>query len=102
MLIRLSCKSTRSMSLSLCVLFGIVATAGAQPATTGATTRAVSYHMPSAYEKWLNEDVLWIITPGEHGAFVRLSNDRDRDVFVEQFWIRRDPTPGTAENEFKE
>src|SRR5450432_1710101 len=34
--------------------------------------------------------------------FKRLSNDEERDNFIEQFWLRRDPTPDTVENEFKE
>jgi GWxTD domain-containing protein len=55
-----------------------------------------------SYKKWLNEDVRWIITPEEEQAFKQLSNDEERDNFIEQFWLRRDPTPDTQENEFKE
>lgn len=54
------------------------------------------------YRKWLNEDVLYIITDRERGAFLKICDDRQRDAFVETFWARRDPTPGTPENEFKE
>ena len=54
------------------------------------------------YKKWLNEDVAWIISDEERDAFKRLSNDEERDNFIEQFWLRRDPTPDTVENEFKE
>ncbi len=54
------------------------------------------------YEKWVKQDVRWIITPAELEAFNRLSNDEERDAFVENFWLRRDPTPDTEENEFKE
>jgi GWxTD domain-containing protein len=31
-----------------------------------------------------------------------LSNDEERDQFIEQFWLRRNPTPDSAENEYKE
>ena len=58
--------------------------------------------MGSTYKKWLNEDVRWIITPEELSAFKQLSNDEERDQFIEQFWLRRDPTPDTVENEYKE
>ena len=58
--------------------------------------------MSSTYKKWLNEDVRWIITPEELSAFKQLSNDEERDAFIEQFWLRRDPTPDTPENEYKE
>ncbi len=55
-----------------------------------------------AYQTWLNEDVAWIITDEERQAFKQLSNDEERDNFIEQFWLRRDPTPDTVENEYKE
>jgi GWxTD domain-containing protein len=54
------------------------------------------------YRKWLNEDVSYIITDEERQAFRRLQTDDEREQFIEQFWLRRDPTPDTAENEFKE
>jgi GWxTD domain-containing protein len=54
------------------------------------------------YQKWLNEDVVYIITPEEREAFKQLSNDEERDNFIEAFWQRRDPTPDTEENEYKE
>jgi GWxTD domain-containing protein len=56
----------------------------------------------SRYMKWLNEDVVYIITDDERYAFKRLTADEERDKFIEQFWLVRDPTPATAENEFKE
>ena len=51
---------------------------------------------------WLDQDVAWIITDEERSAFKQLSNDEERENFIESFWQRRDPTPDTAENEFKE
>jgi GWxTD domain-containing protein len=56
----------------------------------------------NAYKKWRDDDVVDIITPEELAAFNKLSNDAERDSFVEAFWRRRDPTPDTEENEFKE
>jgi GWxTD domain-containing protein len=54
------------------------------------------------WKKWLNEDVVYIITDEEKQAFKRLKTDEERQQFVEQFWLRRDPTPDTEENEYKE
>jgi len=54
------------------------------------------------YRKWLGEDVLYIITDEERTAFKRMSTDEEREQFIEQFWLRRDPTPDSQENEFKE
>ena len=58
--------------------------------------------LETPYKKWLNEEVLWIITPEERTAFGRLETDDERQQFIEQFWLRRDPTPDTEENEEKE
>jgi GWxTD domain-containing protein len=54
------------------------------------------------WKKWLNEDVVYIITDEEKQAFKRLKTDEERQQFVEAFWQRRDPTPDTEENEYKE
>jgi GWxTD domain-containing protein len=54
------------------------------------------------YRKWLNEDVGYIITDEERQAFKRLATDDEKTSFIEQFWLRRDPTPDSAENEYKE
>jgi GWxTD domain-containing protein len=54
------------------------------------------------YRKWLDEDVIYIITDEERQAFKQLSNDEERDNFIEAFWQRRDPTPDTEENEYNE
>jgi GWxTD domain-containing protein len=54
------------------------------------------------WKKWMSEDVTYIITDEERQAFKRLKTDEERQQFVEQFWLRRDPTPDTEENEYKE
>jgi GWxTD domain-containing protein len=54
------------------------------------------------YKKWINEDVSYIITDEERKAFKQFATDEEREQFVEQFWLRRDPTPDTVENEYKE
>jgi GWxTD domain-containing protein len=45
--------------------------------------------------------VVYIIADEERAAFQRLTTDAEREKFIEQFWLRRDPKPGTVENEFK-
>jgi GWxTD domain-containing protein len=51
------------------------------------------------HEKWLEEDVVYIISPMEKAAFEMLASDGERDLFIEAFWRARDPTPGTFRNE---
>ena len=58
--------------------------------------------MKGAYKTWLNQDVAYIITDEERKAFKSLSNDEERDAFIEQFWQRRNPDPDSPENEFRE
>ena len=90
----------------------------AQPATQGqevdplkrersdkekfAAQRAVKQELKGAYKTWLDQDVSYIISDEERKAFKTLSNDEERDAFIENFWLRRNPNPDSPENEFRE
>ena len=54
------------------------------------------------YKKWLEADVVYIITEEERTIFEKLTNPEEKDAFIEQFWLRRDPNSRTGNNEFKE
>jgi GWxTD domain-containing protein len=58
--------------------------------------------LPEQYKKWLDEEVVYIITPKEREVFLKLQTDKEREIFIEAFWKQRDPTPGTPANEFRE
>ena len=58
--------------------------------------------LKSVYKRWMDEDVNYIITDEERKAFKALKTDEERDQFIEQFWLRRDPDPDTPENEYKD
>lgn len=58
--------------------------------------------LSTPFKRWLDEDVTYIITDEERAAFKRFATDDEREQFIEQFWLRRDPTPDTLENEYKE
>ena len=58
--------------------------------------------LETPFRKWLNEDVFYIITDEEKATFKRFATDDERESFIESFWLRRDPTPDTQENEYKE
>jgi GWxTD domain-containing protein len=58
--------------------------------------------LDSQYKKWLNEDVVYIISPEERSAFLHLQTNEEREQFIEHFWQRRNPDPDSAENTFKE
>jgi GWxTD domain-containing protein len=63
---------------------------------------ALKNELGTPWKKWLNEDVTYIITDVERQAFLRLQADAEREQFVEQFWLRRDPSPGTPLNEYEQ
>lgn len=69
------------------------------PAPSQAQTEGSS--TPS-YSKWLNEEVVYIIDDAERAAFQKLTTDQERDHFIEQFWERRNPAPGSSANKFKQ
>lgn len=58
--------------------------------------------LPERYKKWLNEEVVYIITKHERDVFAKLQTDRERDIFIEAFWKHRDPAPETPRNEYQE
>jgi GWxTD domain-containing protein len=57
--------------------------------------------LPVNYRKWLEEEVVYIISPKEKDVFLQLESDRERDLFIGAFWKQRDPEPNTPDNEFK-
>ena len=58
--------------------------------------------LDAQYKQWLQEDVVYIITPEERSAFLQLSTSEEREQFIEQFWLRRSSNPDLPENDFKE
>jgi GWxTD domain-containing protein len=64
--------------------------------------RKLQKELATPYKKWLEEEVPYIISDEERSAFLQLQTNEEREQFIEAFWQRRDPTPDTVENEFKE
>src|SRR5882757_9808518 len=58
--------------------------------------------LDTPYKQWLNEDVVYIISPEERNAFGQLATNEEREQFIEQFWLRRSSNPDLPDNEFKE
>jgi GWxTD domain-containing protein len=67
-----------------------------------AAQKAVRQEIKGAYKTWLEQDVAYIISDDERKAFKNLSNDEEREAFIENFWLRRNPSPDSPENEFRE
>jgi len=64
--------------------------------------KAVRQELKGAFKTWLEQDVAYIISDEERKAFKNLSNNEERESFIEQFWLRRNPNPDSPENEFRE
>jgi GWxTD domain-containing protein len=96
----------KSAGMSLICIAGsllICASAAAQQsAGAGNSGNQPPKELAKPYRTWLNEDVAYIVTDQERSAFVHLQTDEAREQFIENFWLRRDPTPDTIENEFRE
>ena len=54
------------------------------------------------FKTWLEEEVVYIITPTEKEVFLQLQTDRERSIFVDAFWKQRDPNPDYPGNEFRD
>jgi GWxTD domain-containing protein len=93
------------LAVMILVLTGTVAVAAwpAKPAQSKvlAKQRQTDRSLGPAYSKWLHEDVVYIIDDAERAALLGLTTDEERGKFVEQFWERRNPTPGTP-NKFRD
>lgn len=83
------------IALSLLIVAGLTTTSWGQ-------TRLADEEERDYYRRWLEEDVLYIITDEEREVFLTLTTPDEKDNFIEQFWRRRDPDPDTAYNEFRE
>ena len=64
--------------------------------------KSFKHELSDSDKKWLNEDVRWIISDEERKAFMQLSNEEEREKFIEAFWDRRNPNPDSEDNEFKD
>lgn len=87
--------------------FGSIAHGAAQARSaslqqSSSSNKAGFDEIAGPYKKWLNEEVRWIITTEEREVFLRLTNNQERDEFIEQFWVRRDPNPGGVKNAFRQ
>jgi GWxTD domain-containing protein len=71
-------------------------------ATITAAAGASKPKLPERYSKWLNQDVVYIITDEERKTFVGLTSDEQRDKFIDEFWDIRNSSPGATRNFYKE
>lgn len=89
--------------LSLCLVFSsLSAFAQEDNRKKQDKQRKTKESVDAVYKRWMDEDVRWIITDEERNTFKALKTDEEREQFIEQFWLRRDPDPDTDSNEYRE
>ncbi len=49
-------------------------------------------------ERWADGPVKWLLTPEETAAWAALAGGAERAEFVERFWEKRNPNPGSPDN----
>ena len=54
------------------------------------------------YSEWRNGPVQWIMTSDEQRAWKSLKTDEEAIAFIDLFWAKRDPSPGSPENGYKD
>jgi GWxTD domain-containing protein len=57
---------------------------------------------PASAPATLLEELVYIMSDSEWMQYLSLRTAAEQDRFLQQFWLRRDPTPGTLRNEFQE
>lgn len=95
-----STKRILGAALAACLLVAVGGAAAAQEVSLDQYPELRPRDLPERYRAWIDEEVVWIITAPEREIFLRLDSDVKRDRFIEAFWLRRDPTPGTPRNEY--
>ncbi len=86
--------------LVMCLLWGYSAPAKDQVKLSAKERREAVKNLSHHHKYWFDM-VTYISTAEERAVFLKLTSDRDRDIFIQSFWLQRDPTPGTPENEYQ-
>lgn len=107
--VRRETRSSMLAALALAAIFGLLgssphlfASPDNQSGAEKKREQAIQKETESPYNKWIEEEVPYIITKEERQTFKKLTTDDERERFIESFWERRNPDPGSRENEFKE
>lgn len=97
-------RSVRSLSIFLVftLIFSSISVFGQDDKKKKPQEKKRRESIADIYKRWMDEDVRWIITDEERNTFKALKTDDEREQFIEQFWLRRDPDPDTDTNEYRE
>ena len=109
----LSCRQVPFLTAYVCtaMIIGMILAVlpGASGAVTGSSqqlridldgwNKIDKRDLPEDTQEWL-EEVDVILTKEEEETFLRMETELQRTEFMKRFWMVRDPTPGTPQNEY--
>ncbi len=107
----LSCREVPFAAACVCCAMIIGMVLSMLPGASGATAqssqrfdldewnRIDKRDLPEDIQEWL-EEIEVILTKEEEETFLRLETELQRAEFMKRFWVVRDPTPGTPQNEY--
>ena len=71
-------------------------------ATAAIFAAVASFALSPEAEAWGRSGVQWLFTDEEAAAWANVKTEDEARAFILLFWARRDPTPSTPANEFRE
>jgi GWxTD domain-containing protein len=58
--------------------------------------------LPERFQRWIDQDVVYIITDEERKEFLALNTDEEREKYEDNFWAIRNPKHSSEHNAYKE
>lgn len=72
-------------------------------ALAGLLISSVAIAAPTGHdEDWANSPEAYFLTNEERGEWTALRSRESRQDFIERYWLKRDPSPATPANEFRD
>ena len=54
------------------------------------------------YKDWDKSPEAYFLVPSERAEWKKITSDEDAEKFIALYWAKRDPSPGTPQNEFRD
>src|SRR6266851_7652399 len=69
---------------------------------TGLALASLAMAQLSKYKDWAKSPEAYFLTPSEREEWAAVKSDEEAEKFIAGYWAKRDPTPATTQNEFKD
>ena len=68
----------------------------------GVAMASLSLAQLSKYKDWAKSPEAYFLSPSEREEWAQVKSDDEAEKFIASYWAKRDPTPATSQNEFKD